>query len=72
MTLRTATCLRQSAARFREMAAEGDDFHLQASLLEVADAFDREADSVPGDRFQYAAFGGLDQHVTSTSARDSI
>jgi hypothetical protein len=40
------------------MAAEGDDFHLRASLLEVADAFDREADSVPGDRFQYAALVG--------------
>lgn len=44
MAVRTPNELRESARRFREMADEGEDCSLQASVLLVAAEFDAEAD----------------------------
>jgi hypothetical protein len=35
--------LRESAYHYRSMAVDGDDMHLKAALLQLADDFDQEA-----------------------------
>jgi hypothetical protein len=49
--MRTASELRgASAARMREMAAEGTDAELQGALLVVAEEFGREAERLDAEQ----------------------